>query len=290
VRIRILEKVIRTGNMRKNIERKSMGQETEKPEDVVELTRYIIRNYYIGNLEPWFVHLHPCSVWVGTGEPMLFGAQAIMHHFKKFAGMEPQQIVCERYYRIPLGGHDAQVAGELTVTGRDSVYRVNVLFTLAYRYSRGQAKIVSHHFTYEFARTDEGNKGTALQMDICTHQFIKNLLVNHPQNKQITIKSGPRIMYIHPAMILYIEKTRGRGADIVCVDQVVPCTASLNEISEILPFNFYPIHRGYIVNMLYITSLKRYEVELISGAKIPVPARNYMNVKKNIEEYLDKWY
>lgn len=264
-----------------------MGQETEKPEDVVELTRYVLHNFYLGNLEPWFAHLHPCSVWVGTGEPLLYGAEAIIHHFKKYAGRAPQQIVCERYYRIPLGDHAAQVAGELTLTEKDSAYQANVLFTIAYTYSRGQAKIASHHFTYAFARTDESNRGTALQLDICMHQFIKSLLINHPQDKQITIKSGSRIVYIYPAMILYIEKTRGRGVDIVCVDQVISCTTSLYEIKKMLPFNFYPIHRGYIVNMLYITSLKRYEVELISGAKIPVPARNYMDVKKSIQEYLD---
>jgi len=273
--------------MRKNMERGNMGQKNEKSEDVVKLTRYVLHNYYNGNLEPWFVHLHPCSVWVGTGEPLLRGAETIMHHFKKYAGREPQQIACEHYYRIPLGDHAVQVAGELTVTERDSAYQTNVLFTITYRYSHGQAKIVSHHFTYDFAKADESNKGATLQMDICMHHFIKSLLVNHPQDKQIIIKSGARIMYIYPAMILYIEKTKGRGVDIVCVDQVISCTTSLYEIKKMLPFNFYPIYRGYIVNMLYITSLKRYEVELISGAKIPVPARNYMNVKKNIQEYLD---
>jgi len=271
------------------MEGRNMGQEIEKTEDVVELTRYIMHNYYIGNFDPWFMHLHPGSVWVGTGEPLLFGAKAIIQHFQKFAGMMQQQIICEQYYRTPLGSHTAQVTGELKVIKKDAVYQINVLFTLVYSCSHSQAKIVSHHFTYNFSRINESNKNSSLQMDINTHQFIKSLLVNHPQQKQIAIKSGPRIVYLDPAMILYIEKIKGRWTEIVCVDQVVSCTASLYQIEEMLPCNFYPLHRGYIVNILYITSLKRYEAELISGIKIPIPARNYRNVKKKMEEFLEKW-
>lgn len=266
-----------------------MGQEIEKIEDAVRLTRYIMHNYYIGNFEPWFMHLHPGSVWAGTGEPLLFGAKAIIEHFKKFDSMAPQQIICENYYQTSLGDHAVQVTGELTVKGKDIIYQANVLFTLVYKYSCDQAKIISHHFTYGFARTDESNKNAVLHMDTNTHQFIRSLLLNHPQYKQIAIKSGSRIIYINPAMILYIEKIKGRCTDIVCADQVVSCTTSLYKIEQMLPGNFYPIHRGYIVNILYIKSLKRYEAELISGIKIPVPARNYMNVKRNMEELLDKW-
>ena len=41
-------------------------------------------------------------------------------------------------------------------------------------------------------------------------------------------------------------------------------------------------HRGYYVNTLYITAIRRFEAELISGAVLPIPALNYTKIRDDL--------
>ena len=72
----------------------------------------------------------------------------------------------------------------------------------------------------------------------------------------------------------------------VCLDRVIACNSSIGEIVNELTDEFYPVHRGYIVNTHYIIAIRRFEVELISGICIPIPAANYMTVKENLQKMI----
>ena len=46
-------------------------------EEVAALTKELFHAHYAGDLEQWFSYLCPDSVYLGTGEPLLFGGDAI---------------------------------------------------------------------------------------------------------------------------------------------------------------------------------------------------------------------
>ena len=60
------------------------------------------------------------------------------------------------------------------------------------------------------------------------------------------------------------------------------------KLKERLPEVFYPLRRGYLVNTLYIVALRRFEAELISGISIPIPALTYTQVKRDLQELIEK--
>ena len=55
-------------------------------EEVAALTKTLFHAHYAGELEQWFSYLCNDSIYIGTGEPMLFGGNAIREHFKGFEG------------------------------------------------------------------------------------------------------------------------------------------------------------------------------------------------------------
>ena len=55
-------------------------------EEITALTKELFHAHYAGDLERWFDYLCPDSIYLGTGEPMLFGGSAIREHFKGFEG------------------------------------------------------------------------------------------------------------------------------------------------------------------------------------------------------------
>ena len=85
-----------------------MAKKKIDPEEVAALTKERCHAYYAGDLERWFSYLCPDSIYIGTGEPMLFGGDAIQSHFKAFQG-QTAEVVEEEYYPIPLSDTAAQV-------------------------------------------------------------------------------------------------------------------------------------------------------------------------------------
>ena len=54
----------------------------------------------------------------------------------------------------------------------------------------------------------------------------------------------------------------------------------LSDVEEDLPpEDFVRAHQSYLVNNMYIENLKRYEISLISGEKIPVSKSRYKEVQ-----------
>lgn len=256
-------------------------------DDVAELTRSLMHSYYAGNFETWFEYMHPQCIWISSGEPILFGAKAIQAHFRNSPPREKPAILREDYYKIPIDATAVQVVGTIAISLHNDQHQAVTLLTMTYRIFSGQTKIISHHFSYDYFQANASSRGDAIPMDINTRQFVRSLLIRQPRLNRIAIHSGPQTIYTDPNAVLYVEKGMGRQSQIVCIDQTISCASPLHEIASWLPGNFYPIHRSYLVNVFYITAMYRYEAELISGIKIPVPARNYMRAKKEIEEIMN---
>ena len=158
----------------------------------------------------------------------------------------------EEYYPVPLGETAAQVCGRIAVRSRQNQLGAVNYFTIGWRLIGGELKLVHQHNSYEYTQPDiEGERGI-LKMDMNTTRFVRNLL------------------------------------ELVCVDRVVSCNYIYRELKERLPEVFYPLRRGYLVNTLYIVALRRFEAELISGISIPIPALTYTQVKRDLQELIEK--
>lgn len=60
----------------------SMAAKKIDLEEIAALTKALFHAHYAGDLDKWFSYLCPDSVYLGTGEPLLFGGDAIREHFK----------------------------------------------------------------------------------------------------------------------------------------------------------------------------------------------------------------
>lgn len=259
-----------------------MAKEKIKLENVEKLTKEIFHEYYSGNLELWFSYLCNESIWIGHGEPLLFGGDAIRKHFQKFQFLQ-SVILKEEYHPMRLGSDAVAVCGQFVLGEPDRSYQATTFFTIVFRRVDGELKIVHQHHSYEFTPKDTENKDGALNMELNTTQFVKNLLLEHHTETQIPIKSGRQTLYVNPSSVIYVQ-SQGKRTELICADRLISCSYSISELSQLLPADFYPVHRGYLVNIRYVTALRRFEVELVSGITIPVPARTYMKVKKDFHE------
>ena len=255
-----------------------MAAEKIKLEEIAALTKELFHAHYAGDLDQWFSYLCPDSVYLGTGEPLLFGGDAIREHFKGFTG-KAVNIIQEEYFPVSLGDSAAQVCGQIVVESLEGTYRVVNHFTISYRIIGKELKMVHQHNSYEYLQARESR---VLPLDVNTRQFVRSLLLDRPSGRRIPIRSGTQTIFVNPNTVLYVQSQR-RKTEFVCIDRVISCNSSIGEIAKELPELFYPLHRGYLVNTLFIVAIRRFEAELISGICIPIPALTYQQVKQDLQ-------
>ncbi len=259
-----------------------MATEKINLDEIIALTKELFHEYYAGEPERWFSYLCPDSIYLGTGEPLLFGGDAIRAHFKEFQG-NVVEIMQEEYYPVSLHDTAAQVCGVITVKSGSQLFGAVTHFTMSWRLMGGELKIIHQHNSYEYIQPEA--QRSVLKMDLHTIQFVRGLLLDRPRGKRLAIPSGRQTVFVNPHMVLYVQSQRKR-TELVCIDREISCNLSIGELSKVLPEVFYPLHRSYLVNTLYIVALRRFEVELISGITLPIPAQTYTQVKEDLQHFI----
>ena len=253
---------------------------------LIQLSQHMFRECYKGNLKPWFDHLDETSVYVGNGDPILVGKDAITKHFKNYIGLNRGNLLEENYYIHTLNEDTACVYGKFIIGIEGSDHFVISRFTLTFQEKENEHYIVHQQNSYEYLKFTQENTSKAIHFNDETLHFIHLLLNTKSDQKKIVLKSGrQQTIVIHPQTILYIQGN-GKNTTIYCMDRILSCNESLNQIKEKLPKNFYQIHRSFIINTNYIRNIRRFEVELINNTVLPIPEKTYTKVREDLLELI----
>lgn len=256
-------------------------------ENVLPLTKTLIHEYCAGKYENWFAHLSKNSVFICTGEGMIVGAKNIQDRLGIYAKKKRGEIYREEYSLIPINDKTAVVFAEVTTGLTENDFRILNYYTFIYQLIGKETKIIYEHTSYEYFDENRPIENQSFSMDMYTFQFVKHLLLDNPRQERLCVTTGNRTWFLDMNTLLYV-KGDGHGTQLYCIDKTVSCTKSMQELKKDLSDDFYQIHRSYLINTRYPTSLCCYEAELISGIKIPIPAVNYGKVKKELEEKLTR--
>ena len=248
----------------------------------IDVSKNIFDEFYKGNLEPWFSHLCSSSVYIGNGSAILFGKDAIVREFSRYENVHETDVLRAEYFANLLGDKCCQVYGQFILGTGDSLFQAMSRFTITYKMIRGKPVILTLHNSYEIKKHEVKALSKTLNIDRDLLLFMQEILIREPVKERIPVKSGTQTILVNPAIVLYVESD-GKKCDIVCIDHVISCNMSFKEILSIAPEYFYQVHRSFLVNTRFISCIRRFEVELITGKIIPIPEKNYTKIRKELE-------
>lgn len=256
-------------------------------EEVVRLSKKLFHDYYSGDNKKWFSLLCSESIYLGTAEPMLFGEDAIKNYFNKKTPNNGTsvKIIQEEYFPLSLSADAAQICGQIIVQNSHTHRKAITHFSICYKIISGEIKIIHQHNSYQFLQHDNKNKNNSFNIDIATTRFVRDLLLDKSSYKRISLRCGSDTVFVNPNTILYFQSQR-KQTEAVCLDRVIACKIPIGELSKTLPPEFISVHRSYIVNTRYVSTIRRFELELVSGICIPIPAASYMALKEKIQKML----
>ncbi len=109
------------------------------------------------------------------------------------------------------------------------------------------------------------------------------------RQERLVFKTRKRSVTINPEQILYIEN-RGRKLVIhtagTAGDKVTEIYSAMSELEEKLGVSFYRCHRGYLVNMAYISEYDSDSITLSSGEMVYLAKGRYDEFVKAYMHYL----
>lgn len=105
------------------------------------------------------------------------------------------------------------------------------------------------------------------------------------KRETVFIKTRNRGFTLEKDSILYIE-SRGKKVEIHTTGETVEAYASMNELEGQLDAGFYRCHRGYLVNMAYVTEYDSESIILNNGEYVYLAKEKYGEFVKAYMRYL----
>ncbi|OZG68159.1 LytR/AlgR family response regulator transcription factor [Bifidobacterium eulemuris] len=127
------------------------------------------------------------------------------------------------------------------------------------------------------------------QMRAAAFLIARNLSVGDADSRRVGISSNGRMLYIDPRTLMYVE-SRNHGCEVVTLTKAFFCNISLVELSQRLPEYCCRVHRGYLVNAHYVTTIRRSELELASGVVVPIPVSKYVRTRRMLNDIIERYH
>ena len=121
--------------------------------------------------------------------------------------------------------------------------------------------------------------------DVFKRAVLETGKKKHQENGQIFVKTRYRNVTLEQKDILYIE-SRGKKVEIHTKTDIVDVYAGIGELEKQLKENFYRCHRGYLVNLAFITEYSNDSITLNNGESIILAKEKYGEFVKIYMRYL----
>ena len=105
------------------------------------------------------------------------------------------------------------------------------------------------------------------------------------EKKQLLIQTRNRNYNLDQSAILYLE-SRGKKVEIHTLRETIEAYASISKLEEQLGSGFYRCHRGYLVNLKYISEYRTDRIRLRNGEEVYLAKEKYLAFVKAYMRYL----
>lgn len=266
---------------------------------LTEQSIMIITEYYKNNLNPYFDNVDDDILWIGSARGQwLRGKKALMAAWEK----ESHELTFSMNNITSSYITSASQYCEIVLT-----YEVVTHYPDGHTVSRNQ---ILHYTWCERKIINEQGLSQKIPRILMIH--ISNTIsydsrdtiypvhlpkptipkISQDTNEVRLLVSGQnRFTYSVPiAQIAWIESTeKGLHSIIHTESEILSIYNSVSSLSTKYSDHLIQIHISYLVNPLFVRSIKRFEVELYDGILLPIPQKKYTKVKAQIETWILQW-
>lgn len=84
--------------------------------------------------------------------------------------------------------------------------------------------------------------------------------------------------------IMYVAAF-SKDSIIATVNGEILAKTGISAIHKMLGDQFIQVHRGYVINPNYVSSIERYVITMLDGEEIPVPQKRFNDIRDRIRNF-----
>lgn len=264
-------------------------------QEMVRLTQECLARYWQLDAEFVIGHFDKDVLWVGAVQDQYKEGfeQSAEDLRRSLLELKPCHLLHQEFSVVQNVGNACTVAGRYLTTTDDEVgYFLQVMqrCTFVWELVDGVPKIKHIHVSNpmgELRLADGELFPDALgQM---SKQYWNDRWRSVQGKKRIAVKDRDDVVhFLSPSEVLYVMAD-GRNSVIRTMSaETIRARPGRRKLLAELGEGFIAVHRSYALNSAYVSSIRKYEVIMTDGSKIPIPERRYKEVRERLTAVEDR--
>ena len=262
-------------------------------QEALELTRECLMQYWQLNPELVLSYCDEDVLWTGTlQKQFIVGREATAEDLRgTMRDLKPCHLMEQDFFVVQNSGNVCTVAGRYLVTTDERVeffLQVQQRCTFVWEQRDGKLKICHMHISNPLGELKTvGDEMFPSTMGRMAHKYLMrrfSTLTDKTKLMAADLEDREHIFLL--SEILYVE-AGGRISIIAFLSGAkIPVRMTLTEFQEKADERFAAVHRSYVINTECISRIKKYEVVLSDGTRIPIPVKKYRETREMLLERL----
>ncbi|MCJ7856993.1 LytTR family transcriptional regulator DNA-binding domain-containing protein [Lachnospiraceae bacterium NSJ-143] len=263
-------------------------------EKIIQLTIENVRSFYNRNQKITTTPMTSDFMWIGSNDFQWCESLDEFYNITQKEYEEPPVILSDEEFHLLF--HERNV---WTIYGRykatavlddGCVIHAHVRGTYIWRMVNGELKLAHVHGSHaqDIPLNQISPVAEPLTESSSFFDYMKHLDAAKTNVGKISFRdSSKNYRYLFPTEILYI-KADGQYSIVYTKTDSFRVWGLLAEYEKKLPEIFRRIHKSYIVNSIFIESIKRYTAVVYNQLELPISKERYMDLKRYLQSNSQK--
>ncbi|MDD3369200.1 MAG: LytTR family DNA-binding domain-containing protein [Lachnospiraceae bacterium] len=263
-------------------------------QDTEDMTIQAVKQYYKGNMEFFYLVLHPQAVVLSVGKDQLMvGKDEIMQQMQKKNNTgiryDVDKISCKAYAVENRICHTVLESYILTYYPDQTIERVNQRVTVLWKYfseknaEKGQVEKAGWYaMNIHISVALDMGKKPENAAHFSESKFMEILNIAEKEEKIVLRDIDSCTHYVPASDIIRFEADNHQVIVFLKNKQKLIMSTTLNSLETQVGKDFVRVHRSHMVNVKYVQLVKNYKVTMVDGSVLPIPKEKYTNIKKTL--------
>lgn len=257
--------------------------------DIVQMTLENVRSFYHRNPSVTTAPMADDFMWIGSNDFQWCEGLEEFNRVTKKEYKEPPVTLSDEEYHLLFHERNVWVVyGRYKATAvleDGSVIHAHVRGTYVWRRIDGVIKLAHVHGSH--AQDVPLNQllppPEPMTIDTDFFEYMKRMDTFKTNEEKLSFRDrDKKHRYLLPSEVVYMQSAL-QWTTVYTKTGSFQIWGLLAEYEQKMPDTFFRIHKSYLVNSIYIDSIRRYKAVLKDGRELPISKDRYMDLKRYLQ-------
>lgn len=267
-----------------------MGKPIVTEDELIQMTLENVRSFYNRNRPVTTTPMTDNFMWIGSNDFQWCESLDEFNKVTKKEYEEPPVLLSDEEFHLLFHERNVWILyGRYKITAMPedgSVLHAHVRGTYVWRRINGELKLAHVHGSHaqDIPLNQLFTQPEPLTLNTDYFDYLKRMdMVKSNSEKLVFRDRDKNYRYLLPSEILYL-KAALQWTIVYTQSGSFQTWGILAEHEKKMPDLFRRIHKSYLVNTMYIDSIRRYQVTMKDGQEFPIGKERYMGLKRFLQQ------